>query len=150
MAAVSKRVARAQIAAPVWPAGMRSALRDAAWEEGRSSGRTGLKRPRGMSSDSTGTVRSVRIHKVRGTFPTNLTHTPPNRSSCPVPTIYAKLVRRPVHHRNAVPFVICSAGFLLTVSRYTGIPAATVASAIKEGPGRLRSATPQIHAIAAR
>ena len=28
-----------------------------------------------MSSDSPGTVRSVRIHKVRGTFPTNLTHT---------------------------------------------------------------------------
>ena len=51
------------------------ALRDAAWEEGRSSGRTALKRPRGMSSDSTGTVRSVPIHKVRSTFPTNLSHT---------------------------------------------------------------------------
>jgi len=31
---------------------------------------------RGMSSDdSTGTVRSVPIHKARSTFPTNLTHT---------------------------------------------------------------------------
>ncbi len=29
-----------------------------------------------MPSDSTGTVRSVRIHKVRGTFPTNSTRTP--------------------------------------------------------------------------
>ena len=72
MAAVSKRVASAQIAARVRAAGMRRALRpfdlaqgrlssgqarfdwaqrrlrDAAWEEGRSSGRTGLKRPRGM------------------------------------------------------------------------------------------------------
>ncbi len=67
----SKRIASAQIAARV-----RSALRDAAWEEGRSSGRTGVKWPRGMSSDSTGTVRSVRIHKDRATFPTNLTGTP--------------------------------------------------------------------------
>ncbi len=42
-----------------------------------ASGRTGLKRPRGRSSDRTGTVRSAPIHKVRGTFPTNLTHTRP-------------------------------------------------------------------------
>jgi len=75
LAAVSKRVVSAQIAAQGRAAGMRSALRDAAWEEGRSSGRTGVKRPRGMSSDSTGPVRSVRIHKVRGTVHTNLTHT---------------------------------------------------------------------------
>jgi len=92
LAAVSKRVASAQIAARVRAARMRSALRpfdraqgrlgsgqalrDAAWEEGRSSGQTGLKRSGGMSSDSTGTVRSMRIHKVRGTFPTNMTRTP--------------------------------------------------------------------------
>jgi len=42
---------------------------------GRLEARTGVKRPCEMSSDSPGTVRSVRIHKVRGTFPTNLTHT---------------------------------------------------------------------------
>ncbi len=40
----SKRVASAQIAARVRAAGMRSALRDAAWEGGPSSRRTGLKR----------------------------------------------------------------------------------------------------------
>ncbi len=67
----SKRVASAQIRAPVW-----SALRDAAREEGRSSGRTGVKRPRRMSSHSTGPVRSVRIHKVRGALPMNLTRIP--------------------------------------------------------------------------
>ena len=80
LAAVSKRVGSAQIAARLRAAERPStrsgqALRDAAWEEGRSSGRTALKRPRGMSSDSTGTVRSVPIHKVRSTFPTNLSHT---------------------------------------------------------------------------
>ena len=51
------------------------ALRDAAWEEGRSSGRPGLKRPRGMPSGGPATVSSVRVQQPRENFPTNVTHT---------------------------------------------------------------------------
>ena len=104
MAAVSKRVGSAQFATRGRAAGMRSALRDAAWEEGRSSGRTGLKRPRGMSSDSTGPVRSDRIHKGRGTFPTNLTHTPSEILEAIRPAIVDAATRSVFRHAPRASF----------------------------------------------